>query len=429
MKKDVFKKNNILNIFFVFTTVGLFVAMLGIILYYIFAFASLYNGSDRFDWLLGIFSDFVEVMNFAIDDDPYTTLGTSYPPLAIFILMPFALICKSVYAQYSGMVLSVNELTSKLTISPQFWIALVIFFIVCTSSIVVLLARKFNFKGLDFIKMAAIVTFGAPFVYSVMRGNTIYFALIFLLLFLLFKDSKNAVLREISYISLAISGCMKIYPLFFGVFLLKDKKIWASIRVAIYFFSIFMLSFLLVNNGVENMSLFFGNLSGFMGEEHRLLGTNNLSISSMVYKILHLIVPSITVGSALYTVSNSAVFLLVFALGTFASVYTKNSFSRYVIASSIVILLPSISYFYVLIFICIPFMEYIKQAESMDKKEATFYLFAFLFLFATCFILGKTFIVHALLVLAMLVLEIVKVFKNELLPRIREKKKSSPISA
>ena len=67
--------------------------------------------------------------------------------------------------------------------------------------------------------------------------------MIFLLLFLLLYKSDNAILRELGYISLVLAGLIKIYPLFFGVFLLKDKKIFASARVAVYFFSIFFLSF------------------------------------------------------------------------------------------------------------------------------------------------------------------------------------------
>lgn len=427
MKKTIFKQNNILNIFFTFTTVGLFVAMLGIILYYIFAFASLYNGSEDFEWLLSIFSDFVEVMNFAIEESPYVVEGSSYPPLAIFILMPFALICKDVFAVYASQTLSVSELTSKLTISPQFWIALVIFFLICTVSIVLLISKKFGFKGLQFLKISAIITFGAPFVYSVMRGNTIYFALIFLLIFLLLKDSKNSALREISYVSLAVAGCLKIYPLFFGVFLLKDKKIWASIRVAVYFCLIFFFSFCLFERGLVDISEFVDNLSGFMGEDHRLLATNNLSISALVYKAVHLIVPSTTSDSVWYSVLNIGTIAITFAIATFCAVYTKNEFSRYVIAASMVILIPSISYFYVLIFICIPFMEYIKTADTMGTKRATFYLFAFFFLFATCFILAKNFIPHSLIVLTMFIIETVRIFKDELIPNVKARRNAKMI--
>lgn len=422
MKKAVFKQNNILNIFFAFTTVGLFAAMLGIILYYVYSFAALYNGNDSGKWLLTIFSDFVEVMNFAISDSPYIAEGTSYPPLAIFILMPFALICRDVFDMYSSLTLTVGELTSKLTISPQFWVALVLFFVICTVSIILLTSKLFGFRGKDFVKVSAIITFGAPFVYSVMRGNTIYFALIFLLIFLLLKDSKNPYLRELSYISLAVAGCMKIYPLFFGVFLLKDKKIFASIRVAVYFFAIFFASFFLFERGAIDIGEFFNNITGFMGEEHRLLAFNNLSISGLVYKIVHLLVPGTTLTSPVYTTINLVVIGLVFAFGTFAAIYTRDNFSRYVIAAAIVILIPTISYFYILIFICLPFMEFVKTAETMDNRRATFYLISFMFLFATCFILAINFTIHLLLVLSMFIIEVTRIIRGELIPKIKTKK-------
>lgn len=414
MKKAFFKQDNIINIFFIVTSVGTFAAMLGIILYYVFAFASLYNGSESFNWLLGIFSDFVEIMNISIEESPYVVEGASHPPLAIMILYPFAMICKSVFAKYSGQVLTVDELTSKLTITPQFWIAIILFFVICTISIICLVVKKYDLRKLQIIKIATIIMASAPFVYAVMRGNTIYFALIFLMIFLFFKDSKNVYLRELSYISLAISGCLKIYPLFFGVFLLKDKKIFASARVAIYFFAIFFASFFFFDQALVEAPEFVDSLEGFMTNELRLLGRNNLSISALLFKILWIFNPAITAENTLFSILNIALLAVIFLISTVAAIGTKNNFARMVICSSIVILIPSISYFYVLIFTVLPFLEYTKEADKMPAKKAILYFASFLFLFVTFFVLPKNFIVHSLVVIMFLFMEIIGVFKKEI---------------
>lgn len=423
MNKAFFKQDNIINIFFIITSVGTFAAMLGIIIYYIIAFASLYNGSDSFNWLLGIFSDFVEIMNISIEESPYIVEGASHPPLAIMILYPFAIICKSVFVKYAGQTLTVDELTSKLTISPQFWVAIILFFIICTVSIVWLVAKKYELHKMQIIKIATIITASAPFVYAVMRGNTIYFALIFLIIFLFFKDSKNFYLRELSYISLAISGCLKIYPLFFGVFLLKDKKMFASMRVAAYFFAIFFASFYFFELDLVEAPEFVDSLEGFMTNEVRLLGRNNLSISALLFKILWIFNPSLTAENTLFSTLNIAILALIFIISTVAAIGTKNNFTRMVICSSIVILIPSISYFYVLIFTILPFLEYTKTAEKMPTKKSILYFVSFLFLFVTFFVLPKNFIIHSLIVILLLFTEIIGVFKKELFIKKKIQKK------
>ena len=104
-----------------------------------------------------------------------------------------------------------------------------------------------------------------------MRGNTIYFALIFLLLFLLLYEHPNPIVREISYFCLVIAGLIKIYPLFFGVFLLHKKKIFPAVRIALYFFASFYLSFFLFEAGFDDFFSFTERLGSFMSNDLRLL--------------------------------------------------------------------------------------------------------------------------------------------------------------
>ena len=402
----------VFNRFFAALTVGTFVAMLGIILYYVLAFASLYNGSNKFDWLLGIFSDFVVIMNFSLEESPYVVGDSSYPPIAIAILYPFALICKNVFAKYSFTELTADELTAKVATHPQFWAAIILFFLICSLLTILLVARLFGIKGKDKLTLGVIILLSAPFVFAVMRGNTIYFALIFLLAFLILKDQKNPVAREFAYFCLAFAGAIKIYPLFFGVFLLKDKKIFASFRVAVYFGLISVFSFLMMQNDFDNFSPFLNHLGGFMSNELRLLGTNNLSVSAHLYRFLHLFIRSLDAESMLFSVINLSVLILLFLVSTIAAVGTKSDFSRYVICFAIVLLVPSISYFYVLIFAILPFMEYLRTYSQMSLARRVFYFFAFMVLFLTPFIVAQNFTPHSLVVIAMLTLELVSVTRE-----------------
>ena len=351
-------------------------------------------------------------MNFSLEESPYVVGDSSYPPIAIAILYPFALICKDIFAVYRYSELTAEELTAELTLYPQFWIALVLFFVICSVAIVLLTSRLFGLVGKDRLKIGVIIIHSAPFVYAIMRGNTIYFALIALLLFLVMKDSENPFVRELALFFLALAGAIKIYPLFFGVFLLKDKKIFASIRVAFYFAMIFGLSFFFFGSDLNNFSPFLDRLGGFMSNELRLLGPTNLSISAFIYKFLHLFVPKLSSDSLIFTLINLSALIVVFAFSTFCAIVAKNDFSRYVICFAIITLIPSISYFYIIIFAILPFLEYIRSYSSMSMQKRIFYFAAFLFLFVTAFLLVMNYIVHSLVILSILTVEIISVIKE-----------------
>ncbi len=414
-------QRKILNVFFVSVLVGVIAAMLGIILYYVYAFAALSGGSDAFNWLLGIFSDYVAIIEIALSESPYVVGGASYPPLAIAILYPFALICRGVFALYMGQGWDIDTLTSRVVLHSEFWISFVLFFVICTSLIVFLVIKAFSLGRSDGLKIAVVIVFSAPFVFAIMRGNTIYFALIFLLLFLWLYDNESPVLREISYICLVLSGLIKIYPLFFGVFLLRKKRIFASVRIAFYFFVLFFLSFFIFEAGLGDFSIFAEQLGDFATNNERIFGLTNLSLTSCMYKLLVPLFPSVENSSA-FAVVNMVILAVLLLICAFTATVTKSDFSRYIIAVSVIVLVPTVSYFYILIFAILPFVQFIREYDSISCGRRRFFVAAFLFLFFTLSLLPANFIFHSFVVMAMLVTEIVSVFRREIIPYFANKR-------
>ena len=408
--------------FLLYTTLGgTFVSMVFIILLLVVAFASLHSGFHGFDKILGIFSDFVYIMNTSIEESPYIVEQSSYPPAAILILLPFALICKNRFASLSSEELTLDELTGKMLQTPEFWVAFLLFFFITTSLVVLLTVKKFNFDKPTAIWATILIPVSAPFVFAIMRGNTIYFALIFLLVFLLLKDSESLFLREVSYIFLALAGAIKIYPLVFGVFLLARKKIFASIRVAAYFFIILFTSFLFFEGGLGDFDIFIGNLGGFMSNDNRLLAGNNLSLASIIYRIFYIFSPSFADSSAVSIISLTLTVIL-FAVCAFLAIVTRSDFSRYAIATALIILVPPISYFYILIFSVLPAMEYLRNLESFGSKKKKLYKAIFAFLMFTPAFIPQYYIIHSLAIIILLVSECRSVINGELLPFIRSKR-------
>ena len=404
------------------------ICMLGIMLFYVFALASMYHNQQSGPalWLLSIFSDFVEIMNFSLEETPYIMgegPGASYPPIAIIILYPFAYICKDVFAQYAHETMDIDTLTSLVVRHVEFWIAIVLFFLVCITAIVLLASKLGRFGPIPSLKLSLIICCSSPFVYAIMRGNTIYFALIFVLLFLLYYDSDKPVLREIAYISLAIAGAIKIYPLFFGVFLLKKKRFFPVARVAVYFTILFFISFKFFPEQQGAVNSFTENLQGFMFDPERLACFRNLSITAMLYKLVALFSPLAT-ESLTFGIVNIVILVIVFTLSVVTALYTRSNFSRLVICFTIIILIPSVTYFYVLIFAIIPFIEYIRSYDKLDRRTQRLYGFMFMFLLLTPLLLPLIYLPHALIVLFMACREIYKVLRYEIIADAREKRLS-----
>lgn len=416
------KQNKLLNIL-CYTVVSITVfSMLGIILYYVYAFAASSLGSNRFDWLLGIFSDFVEIMNASLKYSPYLTDATSYPPLAVAVLYPFAMICRGVFSKYWGMTgLTVDELTARVVLHPEFWIAIVLFFLISIAAIWLIVIRKYRLEPVAAFKVGLLLMFSAPCVYAIMRGNTIYFALIFSMLFLLLYDHPKAWVREIAYICLVIAGCIKIYPLFLGVFVLKKKRFFAVVRTGIYFFAVFLLSFFIFQSGFEGMTPFLSNLGDFASDGDRLLSLRNLSLSSLVFKAAYALSPTVA-NSDGFSAFSLYLILFTMVVATITATLTKSDFSRLVIATGVIILIPTVSYFYVLVFTFLPLMEFIRHFDEFSKWKRSLYTMFYLFLYSCCFLLTQCFIFQAVVIIIMLVLEEIAIVHQEFFPWLKAQK-------
>ena len=137
------------------------------------------------------------------------------------------------------------------------------------------------------------------------------------------------------------------------------------------------------SDGLSDISSFGDNLGDCASDNNRLLETNNLSLSSLLYKLLYFI--SFGDFSKFY-LFNILLIGITFVVATVSTLITQDNFSRAVICSSTIALIPSVSYFYVLSFMIIPFLEFIKNYDRIRRYKQVIYKFFFMFLFFTSFI-------------------------------------------
>lgn len=407
-------QGRILNIFLYSLLGGTFLCMLLAIILLLCAFSSEHFGSHAFDAVLSVFSDFTYIMKVSLEESPFLAAGASYHPVGIIILYPFALICRGVFAEYAGMDLTPNELTARMWLHPEFWVSYVLFFFICTSAIILLIIYEFRLPRSAAIKTAIIIAVSAPVAYTVTRGNTVFFALIFLLLFIVLHKSDSAVSREIGYVCLAIAGLIKIYPLFFGVVLLAKKRIWESVRVALYTALFFILPFLFYRGGLDELWGLLVNLSSFATSDAPLLNGANISLGGLLFKVFYaLSIPKNT----FFNVVHLTLLLAVMIFATVTAIASRSELSRYVIAVSAFALIPSVSYFYVLIFMLIPFMQFIREYNSLPRYKQKLYSLFFMTFLCTAFVIPMLFVPQTLIIITMLVIEGADTIKTDIIHR------------
>lgn len=234
-----------------------FMAALAIAFIYTVALAVSTGGESLSSFMFGdstdYFMDFFNSMSDACDDGLYTVHYVIYPP---FIEIFFRTVASIVPG---GTEMSGAELRSSQA-------AEIIFVLVFSISIVILGIVVFKSKkgsSVEKLIFTVLMFFSLPVISIIDRGNIIVVAVAFAAVFVRYRNSKNAVLRELSYISLALSAAIKLYPALLVFVLVKDKNRWGFLRSAIYIFLLFFLPFFYFGNVGENLSAYMRNVLGW----------------------------------------------------------------------------------------------------------------------------------------------------------------------
>lgn len=200
--------------------------------------------------------------------------------------------------------------------------------------------------------------FTVPFLYQFERANIIFVALLFTMVFFLWKDSENKVLRELSYISLAVAAGLKIYPALFGVLIVREKKYKDAIRLLLYGIGVFILPFVFYG-GFQNVSVLLENI---MKTSDTFSMTRVGCQLDYVTILKHLFAfcggNSIFIGKV---IRGAFIFL-----GVWAIFGLKQKWKMTLLLTCIVLGFPSISYVYTAIFMIIPIVMYL---DSANKKK------------------------------------------------------------
>ncbi len=312
---------------------------------------------DNDDWFMDFFNSIFD----ASFENPYTERGNIYPALCFIFYRFFGALMNQDYKKAADWGVD------------QYGVMIYLALVIVTCLVIYNMIRQKDKHSLAEKIFPALLLFGTvPFWYCYERGNIILQTLMFLLIFIRYYRSENKFLRELALISLAIAASIKIYPVLFGLLLLKERKWKESLRCIIYGCLFFVLPFFLID-GIESIKAMLNNIFSTdakfstRGFGYKLNIDNTVAYIQYLFK-LHGVVPK-----ALYFVP------VTISVGTVILLSRDNWKIQAAIASSM-ILLTGFSYTYSMLYMVLPLVSFFESGSK--RKIDSFYMILFVCMFA-----------------------------------------------
>lgn len=317
---------------------------------------------------------FMDFFNSVVDcsGDAYGESGVIYPPLVVL------------FYKFCSMFFNIDSM--KASEVRETSLGMIIF--VCFTIVSYILFAKliYKYKNGSFANkslFAFFTLFSFPMIYLIERGNIIVLVLPLLLYFVNEYDSDVKYKRHLAYICLAISVAIKIYPVFFGLLLLKKKKNFKNILLCIFYGAVFFFVPFIFVGGFSQLGvlihniLYTSSMFGSKGFGFKVSISNTFSLFGHVFNHVRLFE---TAGT---------MFLIITVLaGLFLILFNKwnEDWKIYAVISLIIILVPGFSYIYSVAYMIIPLLFF------LNKKETKWidYIYSLLFIAQFIFLVAKT---------------------------------------
>lgn len=304
------------------------------------------------------FMDFFNSLQYELH--PYEN-KVIYPPLAnLFYYIVHAFIPENIFSL--GAV-SIRD--------SQIGRILIILYMLITFFLFYLAIGKMDKKSNDNMRMILFLTilFSEPMLYTIERANLIIVALIFMMLFCAYYESKNNILKHFAFLSLAIAASIKIYPAVLGLLLLRDRRWKDSFICIIYGILVFFLPFIFFG-GFKNVVLMLNNITN-CGSSMLANGEGwKLSILSICNYFSVWFTG--TIGS--YATLSTFLKLICFIGGCIILLFVdyNEKWKLYMVPTLMMVMLPDFSYIYSAIFLVIPLLYYLNTDASFKKFDIVY---------------------------------------------------------
>lgn len=208
-----------------------------------------------FDSTSNSFADFYNPLQYSYTKNPYefslnlnSNPERAYPPFAYLIFYLFTR-----FSDFQSLSpLDAWHSNLLLTIS-------IVFFAIIIFLLFLLLYENLKINKGKRLILIFILFFSSIFLFSIERGNIIILSALFVTFFIFNYSNENRIIRELSFISLALAAGLKIFPALYGILLITEKRYLEALRLIIYGILIFILPFLFFEGGLNNVPLLINN--------------------------------------------------------------------------------------------------------------------------------------------------------------------------
>lgn len=265
--------------------------------------------------------DFFHSIEYVNGRAPYDLFNTLYPPLAnLFFYIVFYCIPMSVSNNWpmdfkESVLMRRTEYDLRVYQAPMLvFIMFIILSIVVTICIALSVLEKYDITIRKSVIFCIVFSYG--FLMAAERGNIVLIVIPLTMFFVFFYDSDNKIIRELSYVLLAMAAGLKLYPAFFGLLLIKDKKWGAAIRTVIYGVLSIILPVIFFKERLagiitwlkvvfdfnkESMQPWIGNgCSNLLHDYQHFMGLFNLTVSDSYFGIISIIIVCLLLIIALF---------------------------------------------------------------------------------------------------------------------------------
>ena len=331
-----------------------------------------------------MYMDFFNSIRDGGSPDVYSARNNIYPPLCVLI---FRILSKLIDPDLVSTFFSKRKLLQSDQISMVIYM---LFALICIMSLMRLIESYANIKSQGKLKtQAAIISFAMIISYPVMfcleRGNILILSVIFAMFFIFFKDSKYPIIKELSYIALALSAGIKLYPAIFGLSLIIEKKYKEAGRLILYgiIAVVFPIVFFLDEFRVNPASVSFGIFPLLNAGTSILADAESTSafekliknlINFAVNKKSSLNFSSVSVQNFIFMARGSTtvakiVCLITEIIAVFCAFKTKREWQRVFLLAYLMLNIPSASNSYALSFLLIPFTIFLFAPQKYRIKD------------------------------------------------------------
>ncbi len=323
--------------------------------------------------------DFFNHMKYVSQRRPYA-VGKSacFPPLA-YVVYYFLYHCIPMEA--GGNAILMGGIREACIGNGEAGIYFALLMYVIGNMILLLLTLAEGKKGSRGEKLLFILLliFSPPYLFMWERGNLVILSNIFLLIFLKEKDSHKAWVRELSYLSLAASAGLKLYPAVAGALLLREKRWAEALRTIIYGILLFGIPFFL-----------FGGVEGFLQWKDNILIINAPgAVESQAVSLVNFVNLLETDLHLELTLLKKILPLAAMGLGLISLWGLDREWKRVTLLCILMIACPGWSGQYTVIIMTGPLLLFLDEPEEYKSCKSMETLYAILFVGIFCCLVGK----------------------------------------